>query len=162
MRARSASTLLRAVMAWSACRVWASVMGGVPIVSSFEQIFHGRGTRGSIEQNFHVLKGTKISFYTVSGSSCSIRRMLTRPAPAGHARAYPRGVYSDEKACATSAIHGGHEPRGPARGGVRPGGARRAAGDVRDRGVGEAGQRAQPRGHAGADAVVRRGVLPAL
>jgi len=53
-------------MAFSACRVWASVMGRIPIVSSFEQIFHGRGRSGSIEQNFHVLKITKISFYTVS------------------------------------------------------------------------------------------------
>src|SRR5262245_14628083 len=81
MRARSASTLLRAVMAKSSCRGWASVMGGTPIVSTFEQTFHcaiparprggwsGRG--GSIEQNFQALNRTKISFYTVSGLSYS-------------------------------------------------------------------------------------------
>jgi hypothetical protein len=36
-----------------------------------------RRNAASIEQNFHVLKRTKISFYTVAGSSCSIRRMRT-------------------------------------------------------------------------------------
>src|SRR5262245_56845532 len=99
MRARSASTLLRAVMARSACRVWASVIDGTPIVSSFERIFHGRGTPVSIAQNFHVLKGTKISFYTVFGSSRSIRRMHPDAGVAGRGR-LSRGSSSMKKLAA--------------------------------------------------------------
>jgi len=52
-------------------------MDGTLIVSKFEQIFHDGGMSISIEQKFQLLKGTKISFYTVAGSSCSIRRMRT-------------------------------------------------------------------------------------
>src|SRR4026207_2448915 len=100
MRDRSASTLLRAVMARSACRAWASVRGGIPIVSSFEQTFHGRGTEGSIEQNFHVLKRTKISFYTVASSTYSIGRRLRTPARAGHVPTHPMGGLSMNKLAA--------------------------------------------------------------
>src|SRR5262245_8316450 len=87
MRARSASTLLRAIMAKSSCRARASVMGGTPIVSSFEQTFHcaiparRRGGRRclapSIEQKFQPLNRTKISFYTVFGLSHSVGRIAS-------------------------------------------------------------------------------------
>src|SRR5688572_8265618 len=112
MRVRNASTLLRAVMTFSACRAWASVMDGTPIVSKFEQTFHDGAAAESIEQNFHVLKGTKISFYTVAGSSYPIRRMR---GAGGRRRLFslPRG-FIDEDVYGPSANHGCrcHDPCG--------------------------------------------------
>jgi hypothetical protein len=46
----------------------------------------------SIEQNFHLLKRTKISFYTVAGSSRSICRLITRPAWSRSYTRVPEGV----------------------------------------------------------------------